>query len=564
MTTLNLNAGTRLQFVSLIAIVVLAGMLGRLALLDYSSASQMFHPHGYCYLWQANLVGAHVISDGLIGISYIAISATLIYLVWRGRQLLPFSWIFVAFGLFIVACGATHLVEIWTLWTPVFWLSADVKIVTAVASVATAVVLPPLLPKVLAVLQAAHVSEQRRLALEDAHAELERRVIERTAQLQTALERAEDAARSKEAFLSTVSHELRTPLNAIMGWSRMLHGGSTEETFLRRGLEVIDRNATIQAQLVEDLLDVSQLSAGRMRLHLLPADLVRVVSESVEVVRPAAEAKEVVLHCDLPEHLSLIGESRRLQQIVWNVLSNAVKFTPAGGRVDIMITQHDGNAVVQVRDTGIGIEPGFLPHVFDRFSQADSSSKRAHPGVGLGLAIARQLTELHGGTITAHSEGLGKGASFAISLPLRPTTDGVSTATRPAVATADVNLDGVRVLVVDDDPDTRETLGLMLARSGASVVTAASADAAFETLTDGTFDVLLSDIAMPIRDGYDLIQQIRRATDDRVRSVPAIAVSAYAREDDRDRALAAGFHLHVAKPVSPEELIGAVNALLIR
>ena len=564
MTAIRFRPLSRMQVISVAALATLAALLTRLALLDFES-SNLFHPHGYCYLWQPGLVAAHVVSDGLIGLSYIAISCTLIYLVWRARRLLPFSWVFVSFGVFIIACGVTHLMEIWTLWTPVFWLAADAKIVTAVASVATALVLPPLLPKVLDVIQQAHVSEQRRVDLEQAHADLERRVAERTAQLQTALERAEDAARSKEAFLSVVSHELRTPLNAILGWARMLNSGTNDEPFVRRGLAVIDRNAAIQAQLVEDLLDVSQLSAGTLRLTLEPVDLSRIVSDALEVVRPAADAKQVDISLNKPPSMvSMTGEPRRLQQIVWNLLSNAVKFTPAGGRITIDVTQERGEATIEVRDNGIGIEPAFMPHLFDRSTQADTSSTREQHGIGLGLAIARQLVELHGGTLSARSDGPGTGSTFSVKLPIRALRS-TELADKPGPSwSMSRDLTGARVLVVDDDADTRETLALMLARSGASVTTAASADEAFDQLKAGAFDVLLSDLAMPSRDGYSLIEQVRRATDDKLRRTPAIAVSAHAREEERARAIAAGFHLHVAKPVGPQELIGAVGALLSR
>jgi signal transduction histidine kinase/ActR/RegA family two-component response regulator len=563
MNALNLKAATRVQVATLAGLGALAILLTRLALLDYASSSALFHPHGYCYLWQPGLVSAHVISDAVIGLSYIAISATLIYLVWRARRLLPFSWIFVAFGVFIIACGATHLMEIWTLWSPVFWLSADTKIVTAIASVATAIVLPPLLPKVLHVVQAAHVSEQRRVDLEHAHAELERRVAERTAQLQAALERAEDAVRTKETFLSTVSHELRTPLNAILGWSRMLNAGPADQAFIRRGLSVIDRNATIQTQLVEDLLDMSRLAAGTLQLRLEPVDLVRVVADALEVVRPAADAKGVIVSVAHQQpHATLTGEPRRLQQIVWNLLSNAVKFTPRGGGVTVAAVQRDGNCVLEVRDTGIGIERSFIPHLFERFTQADTSTTREYQGVGLGLAITRQLVELHGGSISAHSEGPGRGSVFVVTLPVRTAVETASDSRGASALQTSTDLHGIRVLVVDDDTDAREALALMLARSGASVKTAASADEALAELRSGAFDVLLSDLAMPSRDGYDLIRRVRQAEDDRVRRLPAIAVSAFAREEERTRAIACGFHIHVAKPVTPEELVGAVSALL--
>ena len=558
---------SRVHVLGVLGLVLLGGLLTRLALLDFSSKYSLFHPHGYCYLWDTDLVAVHVISDGLIGVSYVAISATLIYLVSRARTLLPFSWVFVAFGVFIIACGATHLMEVWTLWSPLFWLSGDLKIVTALASVATAVVLPPLLPTVVKVLQDAHVSDDRRRALEDAHAELERRVEERTAQLQQALQRAEEANRAKETFLSTVSHELRTPLNAMLGWARMLNDPTSDESLVRRGLAVIDRNATIQAQLVEDLLDISRLGGGTLQLHTQPVDLVQVVADALEVVRPAAEARHVRLVSTVhPERLPLVGDGRRLQQVVWNLLSNAVKFTPAQGVVAISLSREDARAVIEVTDTGIGIDPSFVPRLFERFSQADTSSTRAHHGVGLGLAIARQLVELHGGTITATSSGPGTGATFRVELPLRAGIEAAqpSDARNAQLARESVDLTGIHVLVVDDDGDTRETLGVMLARAGASVTTAESADRAFEQLQARAFDVVLSDLSMPGRDGYDLIHQVRHASLDHIRHIPAVAISAYARDEDRVRALQSGFHLHVTKPVAPDELLQAISAVIIR
>jgi signal transduction histidine kinase len=546
-----------------LGVTVFVALLVRLALFDFSASSEIFHPHGYCYLWRPDLVALHVVSDGLIGVSYVAISLTLIYLVWKARKHLPFSWIFVAFGAFIIACGLTHFMEIWTLWTPVFWLSADVKIVTAAASVATAVVLPPLIPKVLNIIEAAKLSEERRAALESAHAELETRVAERTEQLQAALARAEEASRLKEAFLSTVSHELRTPLNAILGWARMLNAPSVDDEFLRKGLAVIDRNARVQSQLVEDLLDVSRLGAGTLRLHLEPVDLSRVIADSIEVIRPAAEAKQVMLEISGDPHVPLMGDGRRLQQVVWNLLSNAVKFTPAGGTVAIRLARDEGRAVIEVRDTGIGIDREFMPLLFRRFSQADPTPTRSHQGLGLGLAIARQLTELHGGVITAESGGSGTGALFRVELPFRAD---VAVPERTE-ATADYGLArlmGVRALVVDDEPDAREILCVMLARAGARVTAADSVASALACLESDAYDVLLSDLAMPVRDGYSLIGEIRDSRNDRVRQMPAVAVSAYARDEDRQRAIERGFHLHVAKPVSPEELVNAVRALVVQ
>jgi signal transduction histidine kinase len=418
---------TRVHVITALGLMTLAAVLLRLAFFDYSPGSELFHPHGYCYLWQPDLVAAHVVADGLIGTAYVAISLTLIHLVRRARRQLPFSWMFVAFGGFIIACGATHFVEIWTLWQPVFWLAADVKIITAVASVATAVLLPPLVPRVLGVVSAAQLSEQRRVELEQAHAELERRVAERTVELERALERAQRASEAREAFLGTVSHELRTPLNAILGWSRMVLKNSADHAFVRRGLEVIDRNARAQAQLVEDVLDISRLTReGGLRLLPEPTDLTRLLRDCVDSVRPAAEGKQIALEAAWPAGpVQLTGDPRRLRQLLCNVLVNAVKFTPEGGRVGVALRVDDGQAVVDVRDTGIGIDRAFLPRVFDRFAQADCAATRAQPGLGIGLTIAHQLAELHGGCISAHSDGPGCGALFRIELPLH--TDSVVT-----------------------------------------------------------------------------------------------------------------------------------------
>jgi signal transduction histidine kinase/CheY-like chemotaxis protein len=555
---------TRIHVLTAVGTLTLAAVLVRLALFDFAAGSSMFHPHGYCYLWQPGLVAAHVISDGLIGLAYVAISLTLIYLVRRARRHLPFSWIFVAFGGFIIACGATHLMEVWTLWSPMFWLSADIKIITAVASVTTAIVLPPLVPKVLRVIDEAELSGQRREALERAHAELERRVEQRTAELRAALQRAEDANRAKESFLAMVSHELRTPLNAILGWSQMLQDARGDGALVTRGLEVIDRNARAQTQLVEDLLDVSRMDAGTLRLDVEPVDLVRAVRDAVEVVRPASEARELTIAVTAdPPSLPMLADPRRLQQIAWNLLSNAVKFTPPGGRIEVRVSRRDRSALLQVSDTGVGIEPGFLPRVFNAFSQQDDSTTRSHPGLGLGLSITRHLVALHGGSIEAASDGPGTGARFDVRLPLT-SVHGVEAPSRPEPR--DIRLDGVVVLLVDDEPDARETFETIFERAGASVITAASVDDALAVIESGAarLDLIVSDLAMPGRDGFELVRLLRQSTRADRRAVPAVAVSAQAREQDRAEALRAGFQNHLAKPVTPGQLVQAAAAAIGR
>ncbi len=395
-----------------------------LSALDRTS-NPMFHPHGYCYLWEPSLVGAHVISDGLIGLSYVAISVTLAYLFYRVRQGIPFSWMFLIFGAFIVACGATHFMEIVTLWSALFWSSAAVKIVTAVASVGAAVTLPPLVPRVIVLLDAARRSEERRVALELANATLEARVAERTAALEALTLReqqqrreAEAANRAKDEFLGLLSHELRTPMNAVIGWATTLSTGSVRPETRERALQSLLRSARMQERLVEDLLDVAMLGSGKLHIDKEPTDMATLVRDAAELVASAAEGKGIRLRVDEgPAGVQVLGDPRRLRQVVWNLLSNAVKFTPEGGRVDVRVEATPDQVRVIVTDTGIGIDPAFLPRMFDRFAQQDSSHTRRYSGLGIGLALVRELIQLHGGTVSGASAGEGRGSEFVVDLP---------------------------------------------------------------------------------------------------------------------------------------------------
>jgi signal transduction histidine kinase/ActR/RegA family two-component response regulator len=550
--------------------VALAALLGRLALLDVRPNSA-FHGHGYCYLWQTDLVAAHVVSDTLIGLSYLAISLTLVYLVRRTREGLPYSWMFVAFGTFIVACGATHFMEIWTLWTPVFWLSADIKIVTAAASVATAVLLPPLVPRVLHMVELARVSEERRQALARASGELERRVLERTAALNASLEReqalratAEAANRTKEEFLATVSHELRTPLNAIMGWAEILQRTEPTPEQTTHGITAIARNARAQARVVDDLLDVARIASGKLTLDWKTVELAPVVHAALEIVRPAADARAITVHDDSgDEALMVRGDPARLQQITWNLLSNAVKFTPEGGRIDVRVERSASHARIVVTDTGIGFDAAFTPYLFDRFTQADSSTTRPFAGLGLGLAISRHLVELHGGSITAKSEGSGKGATFTVEIPLA--RDPVRLT--PEGSPIDVpgrRLNDTRVLVIDDDVESRDVVAAIVASAGGQVVTAKTAADGLAGAMSMSPDVVVCDIGMAHEDGYAFIRQLRSADRPEIRSVPVVALTGYAGADEARRAVEAGFDLHLAKPVSPDVLVDALAGLAPR
>jgi signal transduction histidine kinase len=377
-----------------------------------------------------------------------------------------------------------------------------------------------------------------------------------------AAERAEEANRFKDEFLATVSHELRTPLNAIVGWARMLEPSRLADTaFVNRGLEVIRRNALAQSQIVEDILDVSRVTMGKLRLEVRAVDMASVVRDAIEVVRPSAESKGVRLETariDAPA--MLVGDAARLQQLVWNLLSNAVKFTSCGGAAELSLSKEGPTIVVRVRDTGQGIAPEFLPFVFERFKQADSSSTRAHGGLGLGLALVKHIAELHGGQVRAASDGAGRGATFEVSLPVRA----LVAADREAVPESAETRPLARqsVLVVDDDDDARELVAEVLRSAGADVVVAASAGEAVDLYERHAIDLLVSDIGMPLVDGYELIRMIRRTPQNGGRGLRAIALTAYSAPEDRVAATSAGFDAHLAKPTEPSELVKTAVALV--
>ena len=383
---------------------------------------------------------------------------------------------------------------------------------------------------------------------------------------------AERASRMKDEFLATLSHELRTPLNAILGWSQILRDAANLKE-VREGIEVIERNARAQTQIIEDLLDMSRIISGKVRIEVQRADLAPIVQAAVESVRPAADAKGVRLQMLLDSKAGPVsGDSNRLQQIFWNLLSNAVKFTPRGGRVQVLLERVNSHLDVSVVDTGEGIKPEFLPHVFDRFRQADATTTRRHGGLGLGLAIVKQLVELHGGTIRVKSGGLGQGAAFTVTLPLMPIQIESESERRHAetsgrfpfdLATC-LKLNGVKVLIVDDEPDARQLVKRLLEECNVNVRTAGSAEEAMALIEDEIPDVLVSDIGMPDEDGYSLIRRVRALGTERGGNVPAVALTAYARAEDRMKAILAGFQMHVPKPVEGAELLTMIASLAQR
>ena len=642
-----------------------------------------FLPHAVCYLWDRSLLLVHAVSDFLIGVSYVVISATLAYLVYRARRDIPFHSMVLAFGAFIVACGATHFMELWTLWEPRYWLAGGVKVVTAIASLATAVVLPPLVPKALSLVRSAHLSRERervvrrsetrfrallesapdgiviadrdgRIAMVNRQAELlfgyereellgrevetllpeharmqhvmhraqyvaapavrpmgrglalsgrrkdgtefpaeislspletdegllitavvrdvteRRRAEEQQLELvraQAARAEAEAANRTKDQFLATISHELRTPLNAVYGWAKMLRAGNLDDAGAARAVEVIERNAGVQVKMIDDLLDVSRITTGKLQLDVGVVDPRAVVEAALDVVAPAAAAKQIRLQPVLdPRAGPLMGDADRLQQVVWNLLSNSVKFTPKGGRIQVHLRRVNSHVEIAVADSGEGIDPALLPVIFDRLRQGTGGRRG---GLGIGLSLVRHLVELHGGEVSAHSDGPGQGAVFVVKLPVtivrpadRRDSDRPADVAFPVVSGRP--LEGVRVLAAEDDVDSLELLRAILTTQGAAVTTAVSGTAALDSLTHGIPDIVLSDIEMPGGDGYALIRAIRTADDARWRTLPAVALTAYGRVEDRVRLLSAGFNMHLPKPVDPSEVAAVILSLTRR
>ncbi len=556
--------------------------------------SSNFIPHGHCYLWKPGLVWLHITSDVVTALAYYSVAVAIIYFT-NQRKDLPAQTVMLLVGFFFIfaLCGTTHLMEVVTLWHPFYWVSGLIKAVTGAWSFYTfTFLLIPLIPVALDAPSPAQLAltnqalEESRRCIQAINVELEQRVQERTAQLEASNRtkdellmreqmiraEAEAANRAKDEFLSILSHELRTPLNAILGWSAMLRQRTLSQDKVLRALETIERNAKSQAQLIEDILDISRIITGKLRLQVRPVNLVSVIESAIESVRLAAEAKSIRLQSRIDSQAGpLLGDANRLQQVMWNLLSNALKFTPKDGRVEIRLERVNSHAEITVSDTGPGISSEFLPFVFDRFRQHDSSTTRNFGGLGLGLAIVRQLVELHGGTVTVVSPGIGQGTTFTVTLPAmiipQPLSDpeplNSIVEAKPRVE-ASPTLEGLQILVVDDEADALELLSTILENHGAEVIALASVKQALtiiETATDRSPHVLVSDIGMPDEDGYSLIRKVRQLEAQRGGKLPAIALTAYAGSDDRRQALLAGFQRHLTKPVDAAELVAVVASL---
>jgi CheY-like chemotaxis protein/nitrogen-specific signal transduction histidine kinase len=390
-----------------------------------------------------------------------------------------------------------------------------------------------------------------------AETELERML----AQEQVARESADRANRIKDEFLAVLSHELRSPLNPILGWSKLLQQRKLDAAKTAMALETIERNARLQVQLIDDLLDISRILRGKLILTVMPVDLSKVISEALETVRLAAEAKAIQICTTLLPSVGMVmGDAARLQQVVWNLLSNAVKFTPQRGQVAITLAWDETHAQIQVTDTGKGISSDFLPYVFEHFRQEDGATTRKFGGLGLGLAIVRQIVELHGGTVAVDSLGEGQGATFTVRIPLAPGSHELPAIEQPSDSTGD--LSGIHVLVVDDDADSRDFVAFVLEQAGAIVTSVASATKALQAFSQAVPEIVVSDIGMPEMDGYMLMRQIRSLPLEQGGQIPAIALTAYAGEIDLQQALAAGFQRHLAKPIDPEAVIAIVTELV--
>jgi PAS domain S-box-containing protein len=402
---------------------------------------------------------------------------------------------------------------------------------------------------------------------------LERIAAERAQILESersARSEAERLSHIKDEFLATLSHELRTPLNAIQGWSTLLRQPNVKREDTTRGLEAIERNVRAQAQIVNDLLDMSRIISGKVHLEVQPIQLHEVISNSIDAIRQSAVAKQIRIHSVLDSAIGLVrGDPNRLQQVLWNLLTNSVKFTPQGGRINVVLERVNSHVEIVVEDNGAGIKPEFLPHVFDRFRQADATTTRLHGGLGLGLSIVKSLVELHGGSVRVKSPGENLGSTFIVSMPvshIQP--EGTARMRRPEAADFALDsielprLDEISVLIVDDEPDGRDLVARILEGRGANPKCASNAPEALEMLAKTRFDILLSDVGMPDMDGYELIRKVRQMDGRRSNPLPAIAITAYARPEDRQRSLLAGYQMHLAKPIEASELVAGIASLL--
>lgn len=568
-----------------LTLLITAVLLAAGALLIQSNGTDSFMPHSHCFLFNKRLIALHGISDLFIGLSYVAISATLTYLVVRSRRELPYHWMMLCFALFIVACGATHFMELWTLHSssPRYWLSGWVKVITAVASVTTAVILPPLIPKVRELLHSAKAGASRKEELEKAYAELSelynkamldqpkdmarepqypdmsdkggeslarvaKEVTVHARELEKARDVAESANRAKDQFLAVLSHELRTPLTpALAAASNLENAEHIEPAELKEALATIRRNIELEARLVDDLLDLTRISKGKLQIHFSTIDLHETIRHAEDICLSEANKKgnDLVLELEAADHF-VRGDGARLAQVFWNLILNAVKFTTKGTIRIHTSNPAPGTIRIEVTDTGIGIESGMLDRIFEPFQQGEENITRRYGGLGLGLSVAKGMLSAHGGSITAQSAGKGTGSTFIIELA---TTEPVAQPRKVDVADSDTPPSQLRILLVEDHEDSRRALERLLVRWGHEVKSASSIAEAVEMFANFPADLLLSDIGLPDGNGIELIKKLRQRSE-----IKAIAMSGYGMESDMEQTSRAGFMEHLIKPVSAERL----------
>ena len=496
-----------------------------------------FMPHGHCYQWEPAILWTSVISDSLIAAAYVAIPFTLVFQIMRKRKDLPFNWMFVCFGMFIVACGFTHILEIITVWRPHYGALAIVKAITAAASVPTAIILFRLAPKIVKLPTVDQMVEERSLRL-----------------------RAEAASDAKDRFIAILSHELRTPLTPVRAGLDVIEGelrkceADGPIRSAREALQMIRANVDMETVLIDDLLDVSASREGKLKLNLSPVDMRDVLGKSLAMLQDEIRRKNIDLSVRVEATRTIVmGASIRLHQIINNLVTNALKFTPENGAITVALREENGRVLLSVADTGCGIAADALETVFEPFEQVNRRSDNAHGGLGLGLTIAKKLTESHGGRLLAESDGIGCGAKFTLELPLADQqTPAVAEPAKPHAAAVDQTKP--EILLVDDHADTLRTIAFLLRRSGYQVETAQTVEEA-ETLLDRS-KVLISDIGLPDGNGWDLMARFKAQG-----GRPGIAISGFGQEDDVERSRRAGFSDHLIKPIDIEALRGALEAL---
>ncbi len=530
-------------------------------LLGWLFSSSGFMPHGHCYLWQPATLWLNVASDGVIAAAYYAIPFALFYLVRGRRSEIPFPGILLMFAAFILLCGTTHVLEIWTVWRPDYRLAGFIKALTGAVSIATMVALFYIMPKALLLRSPNQLRaevESRTAELANVNAELRSQILARD----FAEGQLRDRDQRKDEFLATLAHELRNPLAPIRHAVKLMGSGAATGDQQLWGREVIDRQAHRMALLLDDLLDVSRITRGRLQLKKARVELSTLISSAVETVRPSIEEKAQILSVVQPdESLEIDADPLRLSQAISNLLTNAAKYTPAGGRISLTVVRKPAHLIITVSDTGIGFDPAVAPALFDMFSQAGADVEGAEGGLGIGLSLVKGLVQLHGGAVHAASRGLGFGSEFTITLPSAViVSSGTKTVPAPSAPVRSREMN-TRILIADDNRDAADSMGMLLELGGHEVIVAHSGHQALELGRQRRPDVVILDIGMPDLNGYEVARTAR--SEDWGKSAYLIALTGWGQAHDKERASKAGFDRHLTKPVDPDLVEEILKGYLI-